>query len=155
MNWFLLIIFGILPFVGALFAFRTWHLLRYGERVTGTITSYERVRGTEHRKTFYMPTVGICDSNGNAHTITMRMSETPDRSGKHESLTVIYPKGKPETARLKRFASLWLIPLFLCGPAIVLGTIFGGHLLWFPISFATLVLFVWRRYAGNARRTPG
>ena len=155
MNWFLLIIFGILPFVGALFAFRTWHLLRYGERVTGTITSHERVRVTEHRKTFYMPTVGICDSNGNAHTITMRMSETPDRSGKHECLTVIYRKGKPETARLKRFASLWLIPLFLCGPAIVLGAIFGGHLLWFPISFATLVLFVWRRYAGNARRTPG
>ena len=76
--------------------------------------------------TFYMPTVETCDSDGNAHTITMRMSETPDRLVKHESVTVIYPKGKPETARLKRFASLWMMPLFAAARRLCLARSLAG-----------------------------
>ena len=133
MNWFLLIVFGILPFIGSLFAFRTIWLMKYGERVPGRISGYERVRAGEHNKIFHMPIVEFRDSDGKKHKITMQLSETRNRSGKSESVRVIYPKGKPQAARLERFASLWLIPLFLCGPAIVLGVIVGGHLLWWRI----------------------
>ena len=120
MNWFFLILVVVMPFSGAIFAFRTWHLLRYGVRVPGTITGYARVGTPDGPRSFHIPTVEFCDDEGKIHKLAMKMSETPHESGKPEPVRVIYPKGQPQAARLERFASLWLIPLFLCGPAVVI-----------------------------------
>ena len=126
MNWLGLTIFVFLPLIGAIFAFRSIRLLQHGVRVSGTITNYAVLSSSRHSKQHY-PIVCFCDAAGETHTVTMSVSERPVAEHKRKPVKVIYPKDKPEAARIANFGSLWLLPLVFFAPALILVALVGVH----------------------------
>jgi Protein of unknown function (DUF3592) len=132
MNWFLIIVFGILPLIGALFAVRTILLIRHGVRVAGAIIDYEVVESSNGRTstTAHYPIVRFTGTGGKVHTVKMTLS-SPATTGKLGAVVkIIYPYAKPQAAQIERFSSLWFFPLFFCGPTLAAGAFVGGHYVW-------------------------
>ena len=129
MNWLGLTIFVFLPAIGAIFALRSIWLLREGVRVQGTIIDYEVVSESRQNgpgySTFHFPVVQFRAAGGKTHKVTMSASERPVAENKRKPVNVIYPKGKPEAARIANFGSLWLLPLVFCAPALILAALVG------------------------------
>ncbi len=130
LDLFLLFTFVIVPLIGGILALKSWHLLRYGERMPGTIVGYTLARGAPNNGTWHLPIVNFYDAFGATHSVTMSAAVQLNPAAKPRFVTVIYPKGKLREARQLQFASLWLVTLLLGSPAIVLGVIVGASLQW-------------------------
>ena len=131
MNWIGLTIFVLLPAIGAIFAFRSMRLLQHGVRVQGSIIDYKVVSESRENgpgySTFHYPVVRFRDAGGQTHTVTMSVSERPVAENKRKPVKVIYPKGKPDAARIANFGSLWLLPLVFVAPGLTLAALVGVH----------------------------
>lgn len=130
MNWLGLTIFVFLPLIGAIFAFRSIRLLQHGVRVPGTIIGYfvtNEMNSGWGIITMYYPKVTFQDATGDMHTVTMSVSQQRVAKTKSKSVTVIYPKDKPDAARIANFGSLWLLPLVFFAPALILVALVGVH----------------------------
>lgn len=133
MSWIGLTVFVILPAIGAVFALRSMWLMQNGVRVSGTIIDYKVV--TESRQngpgysTHHFPVVRYQDAHGGTYTETMSASDRPVPQDKRKPVRMIYPKGKPEAARIENFTSLWLLPLIFCCPALIYGSLIGWAVL--------------------------
>ena len=132
MNWFVAIIFVILPLVGLVFTVKTLRLIRHGVRVAGTIIDHKTVTRTDaqsrNSRNVHYPIVQFLESSGNTHTVTMSVSTGRRKLG--EVVELIYPPKRPEAAQIANFASLWFFPLFFCAPAITFGAFIGVHYAW-------------------------
>ncbi len=132
MKWFLIIVFGVLPLIGALFAVRTILLIRHGVRVAGTIIDYEVVESSNGRTstTAHYPIVRFTGTDGKVHTVKMPLS-SPATTGKLGTvIKIFYPHAKPKAAQIERFGSLWFFSLYFCGPALAVGAFVGAHYVW-------------------------
>jgi Protein of unknown function (DUF3592) len=133
MNWIGLTIFVILPAIGAVFALRSIWLIQNGVRVPGTIVDYKVV--TESREngpghsTYHFPVVRFSDTRGRSYTETMATSDKPSPPNKRKPVRMIYPKNKPEAARIENFSSLWLLPIIFCCPALIYGSLMAWAVL--------------------------
>ena len=128
MNWLGLTIFVFLPAIGVIFAFRSIRLLLQGVRVPGAITDYSVVSemtDSGGERTQHYPMVNFRDAEGKEHTVTMSVSERPVAENKRKPVKVIYPKDKPEAARIVNFGSLWLLPMVFFAPALILAMLAG------------------------------
>lgn len=125
MFWIGLVIFGLLPAIGGIFAIRSILLLRHGVRIPGTIIDYavqsqSRIRGNGYAE-YRFPVVRYRDTNGKTHTRTMTVSATPVAPADRKPVRMIYPKRRPEAARIENFWSLWILPIVFCTPAVIYG----------------------------------
>ena len=104
-------------------------LLQEGVRVQGTIIDYAAVSESRENgpgySTFHFPVVRFRDAGGKTHTVTLSVSERPVAENKRKSVKVIYPKDKPDAARIANFGSLWLLPLVFFAPALILVALVG------------------------------
>ena len=129
LNWFVAIVFVILPLVGLGFALRTLRLIRHGVRVAGTSINHKAVVRTDahsrESRIVHYPIVQFLAPKGNTHTVTMSVSTGPREIG--AVVKVIYPPERPEAAQIASFASLWFFPLFFCAPAVTFGFFIGAH----------------------------
>jgi len=125
MSWIGLVIFGLLPAIGGVLAIRSILLLRHGVRVAGTILDYEvqsrSGSGSRGHAVYHFPIVRYRDHKGKTHTQTMTVSDTPVDAAARKPVRMIYPRGRPEAARIENYWSLWLLPIVLCTPAVIYG----------------------------------
>jgi len=130
-NWFVLIVFVIMPLIGAIFALRAWRLTRAGIRAQATIIDYKRQESNfADWPSLYRPVVSFVDEKRKKHTVTL---PNVVRRLPSASIQIIYPRGKPQKAQLASLSSIWLLPFWFCGTAITIIVFIGSHWIWYKL----------------------
>lgn len=128
MNLFVLILFVLLPLVGAILAVRTWLLLRHGVRVTANVVGREWLKPESDGETIELPIVVFRDERGRDVRITMT-GEPPDSTA-GGTVRLIYPRGRPKRARYANRTYLWLVPGLFFAPALAIIVLVGISVLY-------------------------
>ena len=138
MNWFVLIVFIVMPIIGALFALRAWHLTRTGIRLHAKVMSYERQETniaahsrTSDRREKYRPVVSFVDEKRKKHTVKLPNIYSPEPVDIGSSMLIIYPRGRPDKAQSAALSSVWFFPFWFCAPAITIIVFIGSQWLWY------------------------
>jgi len=129
-----LLVFVLMPAIGLLFAIRTWLLLRNGLRVTARIVGYKEERfdgGIDTDNSRSLPIVSFRDERGREHRVTLPHERPRKWKGlRDDEIRLIYRRGDPQHPKIAHVSTLWLVPAFLFGPAIVLAIALGWLILW-------------------------
>jgi hypothetical protein len=137
-NWFVVIVFVIMPLVGAMFAWHSWHLSRTGVRVQAKIVDYEyeaadigghSIHGDRRPK--YRPVVSFVDEKRKLHTLTLPKVFSTEPANVGHLIPIIYPRGQPQKAQSATLSSIWFFPFWFCGPAITIAAFIGSQWLWY------------------------
>lgn len=67
------------------------------------------------RRSSYYTLFSFQDTTGTFHTNRSATAQAPPPFSVGSQITVLYPSSDPESARIKTFGSLWLVPTFLFG----------------------------------------
>lgn len=138
MNWFVSIVFVIMPLVGAIFAWKSRHLSRTGVRVHAKIVDYERQgidiggHSTYHvRRPQYRPMVSFVDEKRKLRTVKLPNVYSREPVDVGNTMPIIYPRGRPEKAQSAALSSIWLFPFWFCAPAVTIIVFIGSQWLWY------------------------
>lgn len=119
-----LVVFLLMPAIGLLLSVRIWLLLRNGIRVTARIVGYKEVRwdgGIDTDNSKSLPIVSFQDERGREHQVTLQHERPARWQGlRDDEIKLIYRRGDPQHPKIAHWSLLWLAPIFLFGPAIVL-----------------------------------
>ena len=132
-----MIVFVIMPLVGAVLAFRSLHLTRTGVRVQAKVVNYEEQKSasdqsqSQDRRPRYRPIVSFADEQGKENTVTLPNTYQRLPVDVNDTIPIIYPRGKPHKAQSARGSSIWFYPFWFCGPAVGIIVVFGSQLLWY------------------------
>ncbi|MEO7253827.1 MAG: DUF3592 domain-containing protein [Casimicrobium sp.] len=138
MNWFVFIVFVVMPLVGAIFAWKSWHLSRTGVRVHAKIVDYER-QGTYigghsiqgDRRPKYRPVVSFVDEKHKSHTVKLSKVYSHEPLNVGNSMPIIYPRGRPDKAQSAALWSIWFIAYWFCAPAVTIIVFIGSQWIWY------------------------
>ena len=138
MNWFVLIVFVVMPIIGAIFVLRAWHLTRTGIRLHAKVISYERQetniaahsRNSDRREK-YRPVVSFVDEKHKKHTVKLPNVYSPEPVDIGSSMPIIYPRGRPDKAQSATLSSIWFFPFWFCTPAVTIALWIGSQWLWY------------------------
>jgi len=119
-----LVVFLLMPAIGLLFSLRIWLLLRSGIRVTARIVGYKEVRwegGIDTDNSKSLPIVSFRDERGREHRVTLPHERPARWKGiREDEIKLIYRRGDPQHPKIAHWSLLWMAPLFLFAPAVVL-----------------------------------
>jgi len=127
------VVFLIMPGIGLLLSLRIWLFIRNGVRVTARIIGYKEERlsgGIDTDNSRSLPIVSFRDERGREHRVTLS-HERPARwkgVGDNE-IKLIHRRGDPQHPKIAHWSLLWLAPIFLITPAILLLIAVGWMLL--------------------------
>jgi hypothetical protein len=76
----------------------------------------------------YVTVFTFTDAVGQSHTARTDGAQNPPTHQIGDSVEVLYQAGRPESARIRSFQTLWLLPILLGGPGIFFAAIGGGGL---------------------------
>ena len=127
------VVFLLMPAIGLLVSLRIWLFLRNGLRVTARIVGYQEVRwegGIDTDNSKSLPIVSFRDERGREHRVTL----SHERPGKwkgvaEDEIKLVYRRGDAQHPKIAHWSLLWLVPLFLFAPAILLLMALGWLLL--------------------------
>jgi len=117
-NAFVLVVFVLLPLIGAILAVRTWLLLRGGVRVTATVIGRDWLKPETDGEAVELPIVVFRDERG--REVRMQMTGEPPESTASGTVRLIHPRGRPRQARYFHRVFLWLIPGLFFAPALAI-----------------------------------
>ena len=124
MKTFAVIVFCIMPLIGLLLSIRIWLLLRNGLRVTARIVGYKEERwngGIDTDNSRFLPIVAFRDETNRSCRVTLSQERPVKWKGvKDEEIKLIYRRGDPQHPKIAYWGYLWLAPIFLLGPAVIL-----------------------------------
>lgn len=122
MNTFVLVIFVLLPALGAILGARKLRLVLRGRRVTGRIVAHERRETTSDADQRYIdyPVVEFADENGRKVRKTMSGEPPEGDNTRGSPVKLIHLRGRAAGAEFDNPVTLWLIPAICFGPAAVL-----------------------------------
>ncbi len=127
------VVFLVLPAIGLVFSLRIWLFLRNGLRVTARIVGYKEERwegGIDTDNSSSLPIVSFRDEHGKAHRVTLPHERPIKWKGlRDDEIKLIYRRGAPQHPRIAHWSLLWMVPLFLFGPAIILLIALGWMIL--------------------------
>lgn len=133
MKAFALVVFLVMPAIGLLFSLRIWLFLRNGLRVTARIVGYKEERwegGIDTDNSSSLPIVSFRDEHGKGHRVTLPHERPIKWKGlQDDEIKLIYRRGDPQHPRIAHWSLLWMVPLFLFAPAIILLIALGWMLL--------------------------
>lgn len=132
MNWYVLILFVLLPALGTVLGIRNWLLFRYGIRVTGRIVGHERLEPMSGSETVHLPIVDF-SANGRIMRVTMSGESPHAGSGANDlgaTVKLIHPHGRPKRVRYDERMLYWLVPAMCFAPALTLALGIGCALAW-------------------------
>ncbi|WP_406447334.1 DUF3592 domain-containing protein [Streptomyces sp. NBC_00876] len=117
--------------VAVILAGVTVSFLADAEHAPGTVVELEwrnDHNGASHKrrasdKPVAYPVVEFTSADGEARTFRSSTGSNPPSYEEGEQVEVLYRAGSPEDARIKGFASLWLLPLIFGGVGLVFATI--------------------------------
>lgn len=138
MNWFMFIVFVVMPIISVILALRAWHLTRTGTRLQAKIIRYERQETNmaahtlsgDHRPK-YRAVVGFADENGKMQSVKLPNVYSSELVAVGHSIEIIYPRGIPQKAQSAALSSIWLFPFWFCAPAVTIIVFIGLHLIWY------------------------
>jgi hypothetical protein len=135
-NWFVLIVFVLLPALGAVLAVRNWLLFRHGVRVTGHIVAHERIEPMSGSEAIHLPVVAFSDLAGRSVRVTMS-GESPHRGDEANAVgarvKLVYPRDQPRRARYDERMLYWLVPCLCFIPAVTFAVFIGASLAWYAL----------------------
>jgi hypothetical protein len=135
-NWFVLILFVVLPALGTVLGIRNWLLFRQGVRVTGRIVAHERLDAMSDGETVYLPVVDFPDVHGRAVRVTMP-GESPHAGDEANAVgakvRLVYPCGRPKRARYDVRMLYWLVPSLCFVPALTIALFIGLSIAWYRL----------------------
>jgi hypothetical protein len=118
------VVFLLMPAIGLLFSLRIWLFLRNGLRVTARIVGYKEDRwegGIDTDNSRSLPIVSFRDERGREHRVTLSQEHPIKWKGiRDDEIKLIYRRGDPQHPKIAYWGYLWLAPIFLFGPAIIL-----------------------------------
>jgi len=127
------VLFLLMPAIGLLLSLRIWLFLRNGLRVTGRIVGYKEVRwegGIDTDNSKSLPIVSFRDERGREHRVTLKHERPIKWKGlRADEIKLIYRRGDPQHPKIAHWSLLWLAPLFLFAPAVVLLIALGWQIL--------------------------
>lgn len=106
----------------------TLPLRRFDVRSPGTVVGVQREWDAEEQVWLYAPVIAFSDEQGGAREFTTDASTTWETHQPGEQVTVAYPSGRPEVARLRSGAhqSLRLVGIAIPAVFIVVGLVLLG-----------------------------
>jgi hypothetical protein len=110
---FILIGLGLLV-AGTVMAWQTRSFIASAITARGEVVGLEPNRSGTRGGTTYFTVFTFKDATGQSHTSRTSSSQNPPPFQVGSEITVLYPVGLPESARIKSFSTLWLLPTFLC-----------------------------------------
>ena len=119
MKSFALIVFAVLPLIGGIMALRVWLFLRNAKRTVAKIIGHKVTQFSESDQS--LPIVTFHDEFGRFHRVTLP-TERPikQRGVGADEVRIVYQPENAEKARIDYWGTLWIAPIFLCTPAILL-----------------------------------
>ena len=118
------VVFVLLPAIGLLASLRIWLLLRNGLRVTARIVGYKEERwegGIDTDNSSSLPIVSFRDEHGRQHRVTLPHERPVKWKGlRDDEIKLIYRRGDPQHPKIAHWSLLWMVPLFLFAPAVIL-----------------------------------
>lgn len=113
-----------MPAIGLLFSLRIWLFLRKGLRVTARIVGYKEERlsgGIDTDNSRSLPIVSFRDERGREYRVTLSHERPIKWKGiRDDEIKLIYRRGDPQHPKIAHWSLLWLVPIFLFVPAIIL-----------------------------------
>jgi hypothetical protein len=107
------VIVGIgLLVAGTVITLQTRSFIASAIATDGKVVGLEPSNSGTRNKTTYFTVFAFKDAAGQTHTIRTTSSQNPPPFQVGSEITVLYPVGLPESARIKSFSTLWLIPTF-------------------------------------------
>lgn len=104
---------------------RTEIFLRGCVAAEGTVLGLESMR-TSHGNHGYSPIFRFTADDGQIHIVVSKVATNPPTFKRGDQVKVMYPPGRPESARIDSYSQLWMFP----GAA----TIIGGALTWLSVA---------------------
>ncbi|MEA2601220.1 MAG: hypothetical protein QOF89_2212 [Acidobacteriota bacterium] len=127
------VVFLLMPAIGLLFSLRIWLFLRNGFRVTARIVGYKEERwegGIDTDNSRSLPIVSFRDERGRQHRVTLTQERPIKWRGiRDDEIKLIYRQGDPQHPKIAHRGLLWMAPLFLFAPAVVLLIALGWQIL--------------------------
>jgi hypothetical protein len=118
------VVFLLMPAIGLLLSLRIWLFLRNGLRVAARIVGYKEDRwegGIDTDNFRSLPIVSFRDERGREHRVTLSQERPMKWKGiRDDEIKLIYRRGDPQHPKIAHWGYLWLAPIFLFGPAIIL-----------------------------------
>lgn len=128
-----LAVFLVMPAVGLLLSIRIWLFLRNGLRVTARIVGYKEERwegGIDTDNSRSLPIVSFRNERGREHRVTLAHERPIRWKGlRADEIKLIYRRGDPQHRKIAHWSLLWLAPLFLFAPAVLLLIALGWQIL--------------------------
>ena len=128
-----LVVFLLMPAIGLLVSLRIWLFLRNGLRVTARIVGHKEERwegGIDTDNSSSLPIVSFRDEQGKPHRVTLSRERPIKWKGiRDDEIKLIYRRGDPQHPKIAHWSLLWMGPLFLFTPAIILLIALGWLLL--------------------------
>ena len=119
----------LMPAIGLLFSLRIWFFLRNGLRVTARIVGYKEERwdgGLDTDNSSSLPIVSFRDERGREHRVTLSHERPIKWKGlRDDEIKLVYQRGAPQHPKIAHWSVLWLVPMFLFAPAVVLLIVLG------------------------------
>jgi hypothetical protein len=75
-----------------------------GMRATGTVLRVDREQDNEEKVWMYAPVIAFTDEHGTRHEFTTSTSLSWEQQKAGDQVTVSYPRGRPQAARLRSTA---------------------------------------------------
>jgi hypothetical protein len=127
------VVFLLMPAIGLLLSLRIWLFLRNGLRVTARIVGYKEERwagGIDTDNSMFLPIVSFQDEHGRSHRVTLSHERPIKWKGiREDEIKLIYQRGDPQHPKIAHWSLLWLVPIFLFAPAVVLLVVLGWLIL--------------------------
>jgi hypothetical protein len=118
------VVFLLMPVIGLLLSIRIWLFIRNGVRVTARIVGYKEERwegGIDTDNSRFLPIVSFQDERGRVHRMTLSRERPIRWKGvQDDEIKLIYRRGDPQHPKIAHWSLLWLAPIFLLTPAILL-----------------------------------
>jgi hypothetical protein len=127
------VVFVPMPAIGLLFSLRTWLFLGNSLRVTARIVGYKEGRwegGIDTDNSRSLPIISFRDERGREHRVTLARERPIRWEGiREDESKLIYRRGDPQHPKIAHWGLLWLAPIFLFTPAVVLLIALGWEIL--------------------------
>ena len=145
LKTFLIIVFIILPACGIFHLLRMYSFARGAVRADATVIGHEettqevqiRRGGLSRSRLFRYPKVRFSSADGQTHTVTLRDERPRADRGDPKKLTILYPKARPERARIAHWRARYALAIFWFLPAVaVVLALLGFTIQYYAVKFS-------------------
>jgi hypothetical protein len=107
---------------GVVVFFHTRAFIKSAKTTSGRVVRLDPDTDTHHNITYHA-VFTFTDDSGSPHTVRTSYSQRPQPYQIGDPLVVLYEPASPESARIRSFGSLWLVPTILGSVGVIFPTL--------------------------------